>query len=70
MGLQSRSAALIAGATSLIAYGELVTSSELEFGRLMGTYSVIVYVVSQVVAMALFSQIPAPRALLGGAPRL
>ena len=67
MGLQRRPLPMVAGALALIAYGLLVNLSSLDFGRLMGVYIVTFFLVSQLIAIAFFGQLPALRTLLGGA---
>jgi drug/metabolite transporter superfamily protein YnfA len=66
-GLERRSWLMLTGAISLIAYGVLVNQGHLEFGRLMGCYIAVFFLVSQLVAIMIFHQIPAPRTLIGGA---
>ena len=66
-GLELRSWIVAAGAVSLVAYGVLVNQGSLDFGRLMGCYIVVFFVVSQVIALLLFHHVPAARTLLGGA---
>jgi len=66
MGLEARNLWIVAGALVLASYGVLVNQSHLDFGRLMGVYIVIFFVVSQVVAWAMFRQMPDTRIALGG----
>jgi len=69
-GMEARSWMLAAGALSLVAYGLIVNktglASGLDFGRLMGAYIVVFFVVSQVIAMIVYRQLPAMRTLTGG----
>jgi drug/metabolite transporter superfamily protein YnfA len=58
---------LAAGAASLVIYGILVNQGSLDFGRLMGCYIAVFFVVSQVIAWLFFHQVPAIRTLFGGA---
>ncbi len=50
-------------------YSVLVNRSglNLDFGRLMGCYIVVFFVISQVLATVLFRDVPSTRTLLGGA---
>jgi len=59
---------LAAGAAALVAYGLLVNGRRtIEFNRLMGTYIVVFFVVSQVIAWAWFGERPSVPLLAGGA---
>jgi drug/metabolite transporter superfamily protein YnfA len=58
---------IIAGGASLILYGLLVNQGMLDFGRLMGAYIAVFFVVSQIIAAALFHELPGRGALAGGA---
>ncbi len=66
-GLEGRLALLLGGMASLAAYGVLVNQGKLDFSRLMGCYIAAFFVVSQVIALLLFREIPALRTLIGGA---
>ena len=66
IGLQRRPIPMIAGAVCLVTYGVVVNLGTLDFGRLMGAYIATFFVVSQIIAVLLFGQIPAPRAIAGG----
>lgn len=66
IGLGGRTAAIVAGAVTLFAYGILVNKSGLDFNRLMGVYIAIFFVVSQVISFIAFKQVPDDRILLGG----
>ena len=66
IGLGGRSYLVAAGAVTLLAYGILVNKSGLDFNRLMGVYIAIFFVVSQVISLIVFKQIPDDRLLLGG----
>jgi drug/metabolite transporter superfamily protein YnfA len=66
IGLGGRSYFIAAGGIALFAYGILVNQSGLDFNRLMGLYIAIFFVVSQVISLILFRQIPDDRLLLGG----
>lgn len=66
IGLRSYGYPLAAGAFTLVAYGVLVNQTSVDFNRLMGIYIAIFFVVSQVISLILFKQIPDDRILLGG----
>lgn len=66
-GLLGRPSLLLAGAASLVAYGVLVNQSRIDFGRLMGVYIVIFFLVSQVISAVFFHQFPRSRTMVGGA---
>ena len=62
----SWSAAALGGAL-LLAYGFVVnTDRVIDFGRLMGLYIAVLFVVSQVLALALFGERPTPGLIVGG----
>lgn len=66
-GLQGRQAGFLLGAVLLVAYGFVVNLSNLDFGKLMGLYIAIFFVVSQIIAVLFFKEkIHAPT-LVGGA---
>jgi small multidrug resistance family-3 protein len=60
---------LVAGVATLGLYGLLVNQSGLQFdfGRLMGCYIVAFFLVSQLLAVLIFHDLPSSRTLLGGA---
>ena len=70
-GIESRSWMIAAGALSLVVYGMIVSKGGLDFGldfgRLMGAYIAVFFVVSQIIAMIFFRQLPALRTIAGGA---
>ncbi len=66
MGLQQRALPMLAGAACLVAYGVVVNLGSLDFGRLMGIYIVTFFVVSQIIAAAVFGQLPTARATAAG----
>ena len=66
MGLRGPAYWLAAGGIVLFAYGVLVNQSGLDFNRLMGIYIAVFFVVSQVISLVLFKQVPDDRILLGG----
>lgn len=65
-GLESRAWMFAAGAVSLVIYGVVVNKGDLDFGRLMGVYIAVFFVVSQIVTMIIYQEVPAPRTLVGG----
>jgi small multidrug resistance family-3 protein len=67
IGLQRRPLPMIAGAVCLVTYGVVVNMGTLDFGRLMGAYIAIFFVVSQIIAALLFGPIPGPRTIAAGA---
>jgi len=59
---------LALGALALVAYGVVVnTNRAIDFNRLMGTYIVVFFVVSQTIAWTCFGERPATPLLIGGA---
>ena len=66
--VRSAAAPLVLGGMALVAYGFAVNSNRLtDFGRLMGTYIVVFFLLSQLVGVVFFGERPAPTLLLGGA---
>ncbi len=56
------------GAVVLVLYGFAVNANRvIDFGTLMGGYIAVFFVVSQVIAVLLMGERPAPMTLLGGA---
>src|SRR5438093_1669152 len=59
---------LALGAASVVAYGLVVNQNRvIDFGRLMGLYIAVFFVVSQLLAFLWFRETPPPSLLLGGA---
>ena len=59
---------LLVGSTLLVAYGFAVNvNRSVDFGRLMGVYIAAFFVVSQVIAWALFAERPSAGRMIGGA---
>ena len=59
---------LALGAVTLVVYGFVVNANRLiDFGRLMGLYIAVFFVVSQVLSLVLFGERPSPSLVLGGA---
>jgi drug/metabolite transporter superfamily protein YnfA len=67
LGLERRISIIVCGAFTLTIYGIMVNQSSLDFGRLMGCYIAVFFVVSQLIALIFFHQTPSTRTLLGGA---
>ena len=60
--------AVALGAVALVTYGMLVNvNRSLDFGRLMGVYIAVFFVVSQLVSVAWFGESPSRTLLAGGA---
>jgi len=66
MGLRGRPVWLAAGALTLFIYGVVVNQGRFDFGRLMGAYITVFFLVSQVVAFAFFRDAPDYKTLAGG----
>jgi drug/metabolite transporter superfamily protein YnfA len=62
-----RFAFLLAGAAFLFVYGYTVNAPRWDFGRLLGVYVVLFFIVAQLIAWLGFRQPPSPATLLGGA---
>ncbi len=67
IGLQRHAPALFAGAVCLVVYGVTVNLGGLDFGRLMGVYIVVFFLVSRIIAALIFGQTPGLRDTLAGA---
>ena len=72
MGLRAPGAAgrflLIAGGgIVLLAYGVLVNTPAWQFGRLLGVYVVLFFLVAQTLGWAMFNEVPSASTLVGGA---
>jgi len=63
----SRAFAFVGGAVSLAAYGLVVNAPRWEFGKLLGVYVVLFFLLAQVVARVRFGQTPTLNILIGGA---
>lgn len=63
----SRTIAVLIGATSLVAYGLVVNTPRWDFGKLIGVYVVLFFLLAQVIARVRFGQTPTFPVLLGGA---
>jgi len=58
--------AVVVGAVSLMAYGLVVNAPRWEFGRLLGVYVVLFFLLAQVVARVRFGQTPSLAVVVGG----
>jgi drug/metabolite transporter superfamily protein YnfA len=65
-GMESRTWMFAVGAASLVIYGVVVNKGGLDFGRLMGVYIAVFFVVSQIVTMIIYRELPALRTIVGG----
>ncbi len=63
----SRVLAFLGGAISLAAYGLVVNAPRWEFGKLLGVYVVLFFLLAQIVARVKFGQSPTLPILIGGA---
>jgi hypothetical protein len=61
-----RAIAILAGALLLALYGSVVNIPRWDFGRLIGAYVVLFFLVAQVIARLRFAQPPAPSIYVGG----
>jgi small multidrug resistance family-3 protein len=67
-GLQRKGVVLMFGGVIVLGvYGFMVNMTKLDFGRLMGIYIVLFFVVSQVVSVVIFKERVALPVLVGGA---
>jgi hypothetical protein len=62
----ARCVAFAVGALALVLYGLMVNTPPWDFGKLLGLYVVLFFVVVQVLAKLRFNQAPTPPILLGG----
>ncbi len=62
-----RAFAFAGGAVSLAAYGLVVNAPRWEFGKLLGVYVVLFFLLAQIVARVKFGQAPTLPILIGGA---
>ena len=66
MGLRGRPLLLAAGGLTLFVYGVVVNQGRFDFGRLMGAYIAVFFLVSQAIAFAFFRDTPNYKTLAGG----
>ena len=65
--LESTWSWVLCGATALVGYGLAVNSNRsIDFGRLMGVYIAVFFLVSQLVSVTLFAERPSPSLIVGG----
>lgn len=67
LGLQGRRAGFVVGAISLVLYGLVVNLPKWDFGRLLGVYVSVFFLVAQVVGFAVYKEKLNPPTILGGA---
>lgn len=63
----ARLAFLLSGAVVLFVYGCTVNAPPWDFGRLLGVYIALFFVVAQMMSWLIFGQPPSGRVLVGGA---
>jgi small multidrug resistance family-3 protein len=61
-----RTIAFLCGAASLAAYGLVVNAPRWDFGKLLGVYVVLFFLVAQIVARVRFGQTPTLPVVFGG----
>ena len=66
IGLRERPIFLAAGALTLFVYGVVVNQGRLDFGRLMGVYVAVLFLVSQIIAFTFFHEVPGHKTIAGG----
>ena len=66
-GTGRRTALMLLGGIVLFAYGYVVNAAPWDFGRLLGLYVVLFFVVAQLVSWLVFHQPPGPAVWWGGA---
>jgi small multidrug resistance family-3 protein len=57
---------MLLGGTSLVVYGVLVNQGGLHFGRLLGSYIAVFFVVSQIAAVLVFRDALSWQTIVGG----
>jgi hypothetical protein len=57
----------LAGTVALILYGAMLNAPRWNFGKLLGVYVALFFLMAQIVAWVRFHEIPAPRMIWGGA---
>ena len=67
LGLRGRGWGFVVGPLALVAYGFVVNAPRWGFGRLMGVYIAVFFLVSQLLALIVFRERLQPPALVGGA---
>jgi small multidrug resistance family-3 protein len=66
-GLRGHRWGLLAGPAALVLYGFVVNLTRWDFGRLMGVYIAVFFIVAQLVAVLVLRERLQPPALVGGA---
>ncbi|HZP83182.1 MAG TPA: hypothetical protein VFB21_16185 [Chthonomonadaceae bacterium] len=66
-GLQGKRSGFLVGAWLLLSYGVMVNLPKWDFGRLLGVYIAVFFVVSQVIAVLAFQERLRAPTLVGGA---
>jgi small multidrug resistance family-3 protein len=66
-GLKGKPVGFLFGAVSLIAYGIVVNVPKWDFGRLLGVYIAVFFIVSQAIAVVAFREKIGAPILVGGA---
>ena len=66
LGLRSSRWALVGGSLALVCYGFLVNLTRWDFGRLMGVYIALFFVVAQLIALVAFREKLQIPVLVGG----
>ncbi len=67
LGLQGKRAGFIVGAISLILYGLVVNLPKWDFGRLLGVYVAVFFIVAQAIGFIVYKEKLNPQILVGGA---
>jgi hypothetical protein len=62
----ARIAVLLAGAALLLGYGSLLNTAPVEFGRIVGLYIAILFIVWQIINFAVFRVLPGLPVCVGG----
>lgn len=66
-GFATKAVLFVLGAAVLFAYGVFVNTAPADFGRLLGVYVVLFFLVAQVVNRVAFGVVPSAPTLVGGA---
>lgn len=66
-GIRGKPVGFLAGGLSLVAYGLIVNLPKWDFGRLLGVYIAVFFIVSQLIAVVLFKERIGLPILVGGA---
>jgi len=66
IGLRGQAWGYVVGTALLAAYGLLVNQPAWQFGRLLGLYIVVFFLVSQILAWAIFGERPSWGLIVGG----